>query len=74
MQVRNNGDDAAPVSITGPLPLASTPLLTGWSARATGGFAATFATGATMAIGAELGGIGGTTQTWTFRGRGSVPF
>jgi len=27
-----------------------------------------------MTIGAELGGIGGTTQIWTFRGRGSVPF
>jgi len=69
-----NGDDAAPVSIAGAVPLASTPLLAGWSARATGGVAATFATGATLAIGAELGGIGGTTQIWTFRGRGSVPF
>jgi hypothetical protein len=69
-----NGDDAAPVSITGPVPLASTPLLAGWSARATGGLAATSAGGATMAIGVEFGGIGGTTQLWTFRGRGSVPF
>ncbi|MBV9460203.1 MAG: Ig-like domain repeat protein, partial [Bradyrhizobium sp.] len=69
-----NGDNAAPVSITGAVPLASTPLLAGWSARATGGLAATFVNGATMAVGAELGGIGGSTQIWTFRGRGSVPF
>jgi hypothetical protein len=69
-----NGDDAAPVSIIGSVPLASTPLLAGWSARATGGFSATFTDGATVAIGAELGGIGGPIQIWTFRGRGSVPF
>jgi hypothetical protein len=69
-----NGDDAAPVSITGAVPLASTPLLAGWLAGATGGLSATFATGATVAIGAELGGIGGTTQIWTFRSQGSVPF
>jgi Bacterial Ig-like domain (group 3) len=69
-----NGDDAAAVSITGAAPLASTPFLAGWSARATGGLAATLSGGATMTIGAELGGIGGTTQIWTFRGRGSLPF
>jgi hypothetical protein len=68
-----NGDDAALVAISGAVPL-STPFLEGWSGRATGGLAAYLAGGATMAIGAELGGIGGTTQLWTFRGRGSVPF
>jgi hypothetical protein len=58
----------------GAVPLASTPLLDGWSARATGGVAARFANGAAIAVGAELGGLGGNAQIWTFRGRGSLPF
>jgi hypothetical protein len=68
------GDDAATVALAGAAPLASVPLLEGWSARVTGGMAARFANGAQVAIGAELGGIGGDVQIWTFRARGSIPF
>jgi hypothetical protein len=32
------------------------------------------ANGSSMAFGAELGGIGSSTQIWTFRGKGSIPF
>jgi hypothetical protein len=67
-----NADDD--VTLVGAVPLASTPILRGWSARATGGLAAKFDGGATIGFGAELGGIGATTQIWTFRGRGSLPF
>jgi uncharacterized repeat protein (TIGR01451 family) len=69
-----NGDNAAVAVIAGAIPLASTPILQGWSARAVGGLAARFVNGATIAFGAELGGIGGATEIWTFRARGSVPF
>jgi Autotransporter beta-domain len=69
-----NSDDAAVVALAGAAPLASTPILDGWSARATGGIAARFHGGGTIAFGAELGGLGSSTQIWTFRGRGSVPF
>jgi Bacterial Ig-like domain (group 3)/Autotransporter beta-domain/IPT/TIG domain len=69
-----NSDDAAVVALAGAAPLASTPILDGWSARATGGIAARFHGGGTIAFGAELGGIGASAQIWTFRGRGSVPF
>ncbi|MCK9914034.1 Ig-like domain repeat protein [Microbacteriaceae bacterium K1510] len=68
------GDDAAALALAGTEPLASTPLLDGWSARATGGLAARLGNEATVALGAELGGIGSTVQTWTFRGRASLPF
>jgi hypothetical protein len=57
----------------GALPLASTPLLDGWSARATAGIAARFASGATIAVGGELGGIGSDTRIWTYRARAAVP-
>lgn len=67
-------DDAAALALAGALPLASVPLLDGWSARATGGLAARFGNEATVALGAELGGIGSNVQIWTFRGRASVPF
>ncbi len=66
------GDDAA--ALAGALPLASVPLLDGWSARATGGLVARLGNETTVALGAELGGIGGNVQIWTFRGRASVPF
>jgi hypothetical protein len=69
-----NGDDSAAVALAGAVPLASTPILSGWSARATGGVAARFDGGGTIAFGAELGGLGANTQIWTFRGRGSIPF
>jgi len=43
----------------------------GWSARVTG---ARLAGGSTVGFGAELGGIGGNTQIWTFTGRARIPF
>lgn len=68
------GDDAAALALAGAVPLASVPLFDGWSARATGGLAARLGNEATVALGAELGGIGSNVQIWTFRGRASVPF
>ncbi|WP_441245065.1 Ig-like domain repeat protein [Tardiphaga sp. 768_D3_N2_1] len=68
------GDDAAALALAGTVPLASVPLLDGWSARVTGGVAARLGNEATVALGAELGGIGSNVQIWTFRGRASVPF
>jgi hypothetical protein len=67
-------DDAAAIVAAGGVPLASTPLLQGWSARFTGGVGARLASGATVGVGAELGGIGGNTQIWTFTGRANIPF
>ncbi|NVO13398.1 MAG: IPT/TIG domain-containing protein [Rhodoplanes sp.] len=67
-------DDAAAVILAGAPLLASVPLLEGWSARATGGVSARFGNGASIALGAELGGIGSDVQIWSFRGRASVPF
>jgi hypothetical protein len=69
-----NGDDAATLTVPGSVALASTPILEGWSARFTGGLTTRFANGSAMAFGAELGGLGSSTQIWTFRGRGSIPF
>jgi hypothetical protein len=63
-----SGDDASVIGLT------TVPLLQGWSARATGGVAATLAGGAQVAFGAELGGLGIGTYIWTLRLRGSVPF
>ncbi|PZA12230.1 transporter [Rhodopseudomonas palustris] len=68
------GDNAETVTLDGGAPLASVPLLDGWSARVTGGVAARFGNGAAVAVGGELGGLGGTVQIWTLRGRASVPF
>ncbi|RAI38862.1 hypothetical protein CH341_27050 [Rhodoplanes roseus] len=67
-------DDAEAIALEGAPALASVPLLDGWSARATGGLAARFAGGAAVSVGAELGGLGGETQIWSFRGRAAVPF
>jgi hypothetical protein len=67
-------DNAAAVVLVGAAPLATVPLIEGWSARATGGLAARFANSAAVAFGAELGGLGANVQIWTFRGRASVPF
>lgn len=69
-----NGDNAEAVALAGAVPLASVALLDGWSARVTAGIAAQLGGGATIAVGAELGGLGGNTQIWTFRGQASVPF
>ncbi|TFW63165.1 phospholipase [Bradyrhizobium sp. MOS001] len=67
-------DDAAAIVAAGGIPLASTPLLQGWSARITGGIGARLAGGTTVGFGAELGGIGSNTQIWTFTGRARIPF
>ena len=67
-------DDAAAVGLDGAPLLASVPLLEGWSARATGGVGARLPGGASVAFGAELGGIGSDVWIWTLRGRASVPF
>jgi hypothetical protein len=67
-------DDAAAIVAAGALPLASTPLLDGGSARVTAGFAAKLASGAAVAVGAEYGGIGSNVNIWTYRARAAVPF
>jgi hypothetical protein len=69
-----NRDDATSIVAAGAVPLASTPLLEGWSARATAGLAAKFSSGAAIAIGSELGGLGGNVRIWTYRARAAVPF
>lgn len=67
-------DDALAIVAAGGIPLASTLLLDGWSARATAGLAAKFVGGATVAVGGEFGGIGSDTRIWTFRARAALPF
>ncbi|WP_338821743.1 Ig-like domain repeat protein [Bradyrhizobium septentrionale] len=69
-----NQDNAAAIVAAGGVPLASTPLLDGWSARVTAGLGAKFEGGAALGVGAEYGGIGANFQTWTFKARGQVPF
>jgi hypothetical protein len=68
-----NSDDAGviPTAISG---ANSILVLDGWSARAIGGVAATFDSGAQLAVGGELGGIGGNVQIWTYSARASMPF
>ncbi len=68
-----NSDDAGviPAAIPGANAIL---VLDGWSARAIGGVAATFSSGTQLAVGGELGGIGGNMQIWTYRARASVPF
>jgi hypothetical protein len=61
-------DDAQTVGLT------TVPLLQGFSARATGGVAASFAGGATLGAGGEFGGIGSATHIWTWTARGRIPF
>jgi hypothetical protein len=67
-------DDAAAILATGGLPLASTPLLQGWSARMTTGLGIKFASGGMVALGAEYGGIGSNFETWTYKAKAQVPF
>jgi hypothetical protein len=68
-----NSDSAAvPAVVPGAIPTGLA--FDGWSARAVGGFAATFDGGAQLAVGAERGGIGGNVGVWTYRARGSIPF
>jgi Bacterial Ig-like domain (group 3)/Autotransporter beta-domain len=67
-------DNAAAIVVAGATPLASTPLLDGWSARSTAGLVARFSSGAAIAVGGELGGIGSDSRIWTYRARATVPF
>ena len=69
-----NKEDAADILTGGALPLASTPLLQGWSARVTGGLGARLPGGAGLGIGAEYGGLGGNTHVWTLSAKARVPF
>lgn len=69
-----NQDDAAAIVAAGGVPLASTPLLEGWSARLTAGLGAKLASGVTLGVGAEYGGIGSDFQTWTVKAKGQMPF
>lgn len=50
------------------------PLLQRWSARLTGGVAATLPSGASLGAGGEFGGIGSANHIWTWTGRGRIPF
>jgi hypothetical protein len=61
-------DDAQTTGLT------TVPLLQGFSARATGGIAATFPGGATLGAGGEFGGIGSDDHIWTWTARGRIPF
>ncbi|MGJ4947436.1 beta strand repeat-containing protein [Bradyrhizobium sp. HKCCYLS20291] len=54
--------------------LASTPLLQGWSARATGGLGIQTQSGVGVGLGAEYGGLGSNTHIWTFSAKARVPF
>jgi hypothetical protein len=67
-------DDAAAIVAAGGLPLASMPLLDGWSARLTAGVGARFAGGVGVGIGAEYGGLGSNTRIWTVTAKARVPF
>jgi hypothetical protein len=51
----------------GSAPLASTPLLQGWSARMVAGVGSRFESGATVSVGADY-------QTWTVKAKAQVPF
>lgn len=66
-----NKEDANALVANAP---ASTPLLQGWSARATGGLGIRTAGGAALGFGAERGGIGGSIRAWTFAARARLPF
>jgi Bacterial Ig-like domain (group 3)/Autotransporter beta-domain len=61
-------DDANTIGLT------TVPLLQGFSARVTGGLAATYRGGAQLSAGGEYGGIGNEGHIWTWRIRGRVPF
>lgn len=67
-------DNSVAITLAGGIPLASTPLLDGWSARMTGGIGARFDSGVMLSVGGELGGLGSNTQIWTLTGRARVPF
>lgn len=54
--------------------LPSIPLISGWSARFAAGIGMNFERGVQLAVGGELGGIGGDYTFWTWRARASLPF
>jgi outer membrane autotransporter protein len=56
------------------LGLPSIPVISGWSARVAAGIGMSFARGAQLSIGGELGGLGGDHTLWAWRARGSLPF
>ena len=66
-----NKEDANALAGTG---LASTPLLQGWSARATAGLGIKTSGGASVGLGGEFVGIGGNTHVWTYSAKALVPF
>jgi hypothetical protein len=49
-------------------------VLQGWSARIVSGVSLALPGGAKVAVGGEVGGLGGDFLMWTVRGRASVPF
>jgi uncharacterized repeat protein (TIGR01451 family) len=53
--------------------LLPTTFIDGWSGRVVGGVSATMRGGASLAFGAEYGGIGNNFQAWTLRGRAGFP-
>jgi hypothetical protein len=57
----------------GILLLPPTTFIDGWSGRVVGGVSATMRGGASLAFGAEYGGIGNNFQAWTLRGRAGFP-
>ncbi len=67
-------DNADAIVAAGGVPLASTPLLQGWSARAAAGIGIKFASGGLVGLGAEYGGIGSNFEIWTITAKAGVPF
>jgi outer membrane autotransporter protein len=61
-------DDAQTAGLT------TVPLLQGFSARVTGGVAASFTGGAALGVGGEFGGVGSAGHIWTWTARGRIPF
>lgn len=66
--------NAAPLAGMVEPSLASTPLLQGWSARATGGLGSKFVNGSALLLGGEVGGLGSNTRIWTFSAKARMPF
>jgi hypothetical protein len=54
--------------------LPTLPVLDGLSGRVVSGFSVTTKSGAQFTLSGELGGLGGTFETWSVRARAAVPF
>jgi outer membrane autotransporter protein len=67
-------DNADAIVAAGGVPLASTPLLEGWSARVAGGVGVKLASGGSVGVGAEYGGIGSNFGIWTITAKAGVSF